>query len=122
LRQHGARSGDAARPRLIFHHEALAELVAELLRGDARGDVGNAGGAERQHEPHRTARVALLRGGCRRNHGCRGTREADGKLAPGDAVVEHARLSLSYDCWFGADQAQRGAACNRVRIGGERQP
>jgi hypothetical protein len=24
LREHGARGGDAARPRLIFHYEALA--------------------------------------------------------------------------------------------------
>jgi hypothetical protein len=38
----------------FFHHEALLEFVAELLGRDAGGDVGDAGGGERQDEADRT--------------------------------------------------------------------
>ena len=56
-------------PGLIFDDEALAELVAELVRDDARGDVGNAASAEGNDYPNRPVRVILrLRGGRERQY------------------------------------------------------
>jgi len=68
LREHRARRRDAARSGLIFHHETLPELVAELLGREARGDVGDAGGGERQDEADRTAGIVLLRAHAYRKH------------------------------------------------------
>src|ERR1700757_4600738 len=61
LREHPARCRDAARSGLIFHHETLPELVAELLGRETGGDVGDAGGCERQDEADRTVGIILLR-------------------------------------------------------------
>ena len=57
--ERGAGRCDAARARHVLHHEALAELFAELLRDEARGNVGDATRAERQDEPDRPGRVRL---------------------------------------------------------------
>ena len=62
--EHGARGGDAARARLVLDHEALAEFLAELVGDDARGDVGDAAGGERQHDTDRTIRIGLRPGRC----------------------------------------------------------
>jgi hypothetical protein len=95
LRQHRARRRDTARARLIFHHEALPELVTELLRRHAGGDVGNARGGKRQDEPNRTGRISLLPARTDRQHAegpSRSERHRD--LPSGDAVTCHA-LSCS---------------------------
>ena len=47
---HRARGIDAARAGHVLDHDTLAEFVAELVGQDARGDVGDAAGAERQHD------------------------------------------------------------------------
>src|SRR5262249_29257697 len=87
----------AARSGLIFHDEALPELVAELLRREAGGDVGDAGGGEGQHEPNRTVGIILLRArGYRKHSGSRSrSRESRRKLPSRDAVLGHMGLSNS---------------------------
>ena len=49
-RDHRPRRGDAAGAGLVLDVEALPELVGELFRDDARGDIGDAAGRERQHD------------------------------------------------------------------------
>ena len=53
---HGVGGADAAGAGHVLDHEALAELVAELLGDEARGDVGDAARPERQHDLHRDDR------------------------------------------------------------------
>ena len=98
----GAAGDDAARPRHVLDHEALAELVAEPLRDDAGGDVADPGGAERQHQAHRPFRIFLRRSRLRqRDQGERGRGEgkhmaakdlAAKDLAAGEAT-QHGGLS-----------------------------
>src|SRR4029453_12811792 len=75
-------------------------LVAELLGGEPRRDVGNAGGAERQDETNRPAGVALLRargaprrqrarGGERGRKAFRKTPPRHRPLSPALAFVRH---------------------------------
>jgi hypothetical protein len=55
----------------VLDHERLAELRAELLRHDARDDVGGAAGRKRHHQPDRLGGIGLRqRAGCpeRRSH------------------------------------------------------
>src|SRR5215211_6402397 len=54
---HGSHRIDAARAGLVLDDETLAELLAELLGGQARGHVGNAAGPERQDEADRPGRI-----------------------------------------------------------------
>ena len=76
---HRARGGDAAGTRHVLDHEALAELLAELVGGEPRGHVGDAAGPERQDHPHRPAGIGLrarhMRHAERRGSGQRRTRE-----------------------------------------------
>src|SRR5581483_10530221 len=58
---HRACSIDAAWARHILDIEPLAEFLAELIRDNARGDVGDSAGAEGQHELHRPFRPFCLR-------------------------------------------------------------
>ena len=60
---HRPGGGDAAGAGLVLDVEALPELVAELFRDDARGDVGDAAGRKRQHDAHRLVGIAGLRTG-----------------------------------------------------------
>ena len=122
LRQHRARRRDAARPRLIFHHEALPELVAELLRRQPRGDVGDARGAERQDEPNRTAGIVLLGARDRRTYPghCRRAGEPRRNLPSRDAVLIMSAFPRvpappkrrAGSRFLLADEARLGAACN----------
>ena len=84
-RYHRSRRGDAAGAGLILDVKALPELVAEFVRDDARGDVGDAAGGERQHDAHGPVGIAGLRAGCesatipaRRVHGQSMTRRYGG--------------------------------------------
>jgi len=96
LGEHRARRRDAAGAGLIFHYEPLAELVAELLGGDPRGDVGDAGGAEGQDEPHRTDGIMRLRAREDRREPRRRGRERGGKLSSGDAVLDHVDVPFDF--------------------------
>jgi hypothetical protein len=97
LGEHGARRRDAARPGLIFHHETLPELVAELLGGQPRRDVGDPRGGERQDETHGAAGITLLRSRDCGQQSSAGSRRSEPrrKLPSRDAVPDHIRLSSS---------------------------
>ena len=58
--EHRARRGDAAAARVVLHHHALAELLAELLGDQPRGGVADAAGAEGDDEADGLAGVGLL--------------------------------------------------------------
>ena len=76
------RRDDGAAARTILHHDRPLELVLQLLRQDAREDVGAAAGGERTEEGHRALGIAVsrrLRG--RRVEGeAAGEREHDGSF------------------------------------------
>ena len=59
--KHGARRRDAAGARHVLDDEILAELFAELLGDEPRGDVGNAARPERQNDAHRLVGIIRLR-------------------------------------------------------------
>ena len=59
-----AGRGVAARAADVLDEELLAESVGELLRHDARDDVGRTAGGKADDHAHRPARIALRRG-CR---------------------------------------------------------
>src|SRR5215468_5928148 len=96
LREHRARRRDAARSGLILHHETLPELVAELLGREARGDVGDAGGGERQDEADRTVGIVLLRAHAYRKHRGGRSRGRKRQLPSRHAVVRHIHLPFSF--------------------------
>ena len=76
------RRDDGAAARTILHHDRPLELVLQLLRQDAREDVGAAAGGERTEKRHRALGIAVsrrLRG--RRVEGeAAGEREHDGSF------------------------------------------
>src|SRR5207249_10977766 len=81
---------DAARTRLVLHHDALAKLLAELVGRDPRRDVGHAAGTEGEDEADRAIGVALLRtGNMRKCERGRSANRARGERASGDVVLVH---------------------------------
>jgi hypothetical protein len=60
LRRH-VRADGAAGAGLVLDHDRLAEALAQLLRHDARDDVGGAARREADHQLHRTVGVIGLR-------------------------------------------------------------
>ena len=64
LRQHVPGRDHAGRRRLVLHHHALAERVAELVGDEACRNIGRPAGAEADHQPDRPRRIGV--GGARR--------------------------------------------------------
>ena len=58
--EHCARGSDTAAAGVVLDHYSLAEPLSELLGDEARGGVGDAAGAERNHEADGLAGVGLL--------------------------------------------------------------
>ena len=55
------RRDDGAAARTILHHDRPLELVLQLLRQDARENVGAAAGGERTEKRHRALGIAVSR-------------------------------------------------------------
>ncbi len=90
---HRARRGDAAGARHVLDHEALAELLAELVGGEPRGRVGDAAGSERQDHPHRPAGIGLRARHMRHaERGGRGQRRSRERPARDPGLPAHHRL------------------------------
>ena len=56
---------DAGARRAVLDHEALPEALAQVLRQDARDEVGAAAGREGHDDAHRAHRVFLRAEGSR---------------------------------------------------------
>ena len=76
------RRDDGAAARTILHHDRPLELVLQLLRQDARENVGAAAGGERTEKRHRALGIAVNRRLCGRGveGEAAGEREHDGSF------------------------------------------
>jgi hypothetical protein len=60
LRQHVPGRDHSGRRRLVLHHHALAERIAQLVGHEACRDVGRPAGAEADHQPDRPRGIGFF--------------------------------------------------------------
>jgi len=70
--RHVIGADDAGARRAVLDHEALPEALAQMLRQDARDQVGSTAGRERHHDAHSPCGVFLgaERGAHRQKNDC----------------------------------------------------